>query len=43
MRYDHISHYSPINAVSPDKVQELVESMLEHGWIGCPILIYGRA
>jgi hypothetical protein len=43
MRYDHISHYTPLNAVSPDKVQELVESMLERGWIGCPILIYGES
>ena len=41
MRYDHISHYTPLNKVSPDKVATLVESMLEHGWIGCPILIYG--
>ena len=41
MRYDHISHYSPINAVRPDKVAQLVESMLKRGWIGCPILIYG--
>ena len=43
MRYDHISHYSPINAVIPEKVAALVESMLKHGWIGCPILIYGES
>ena len=43
MRYDHISSYSPINAVRPDKVAQLVESMLEQGWIGCPILIYGES
>ena len=41
MRYDHISHYNPINEVRRDKVAQLVESMLKHGWIGCPILIYG--
>ena len=43
MRYDNISHYSPINEVSPDKVDQLVESMLERGWVGCPILIYGES
>ena len=43
MRYDHISHYTPLNAVSPDKVAALVESMLERGWVGCPILIYGES
>jgi len=43
MRYDTISNYSPINEVSPDKVDKLVESMLERGWIGCPILVYGES
>ena len=41
MRYDDISHYTPLNAVSPDKVNALVESMLKRGWVGCPILVYG--
>jgi len=43
MRYDTISNYSPINEVSPDKVDKLVESMLERGWVGCPILVYGES
>jgi hypothetical protein len=43
MRYDNISNYSPINEVSPDKVDKLVESMLERGWVGCPILVYGES
>lgn len=39
MTYDEIIH-APINDTDSKKVDDLVKSMLENGWIGCPILIH---
>lgn len=41
MTYDQIAYLAPINDIDNSKVRALVESMLQHGWVGCPILIYG--
>jgi hypothetical protein len=36
--YDAISSLPPVNAVDPQKVEELKASMLADGWQGAPIL-----
>ena len=36
--YDDIRSLPPVNAVDPDKVEELKVSMLASGWQGAPIL-----
>lgn len=41
MTYYEISCLTPINDVDEDKVNTLVASMLENGWQGCPILVWG--
>lgn len=41
MTYNQIRGYSKINETDENKVNELVKSMLENGWQGCPILVYG--
>lgn len=43
MRYDQIQCYAPVNGVEAAKVAELAESMLAHGWVGCPILVVGES
>ena len=43
MRYDQIQCYAPVNGVDAAKVAELAESMLAHGWVGCPILVVGES
>lgn len=42
MTYNQIRGYSKINETDENKVNELVKSMLENGWQGCPILVYGN-
>lgn len=42
MLYNDIERYNTINEVEYEKVNELVESMLENGWVGAPILVYGN-
>lgn len=42
MTYNEIATYHPINKVDEARVAELVKSMLENGWQGCPILVYGE-
>lgn len=39
--YYNIKGKGGINAVDQEKVEELKKSILENGWQGCPILIYG--
>ena len=42
MTYNDIACYALINDVDTDKVNDLADSMIENGWVGCPILIYGE-
>ena len=42
MTYDDIACYALINDVDADYVNTLADSMIESGWVGCPILIYGE-
>lgn len=41
MRYVDIAYMSPINQTDPAHVAELKESMMEKGFVGCPILVLG--
>lgn len=43
MKYESIRSYERINNTDDTKVNELVKSMLENGWQGCPILVYGES
>lgn len=42
MTYNDIACYALINDVDTDKVNALADSMIENGWVGCPILVYGE-
>lgn len=42
MTYNDIACYALINDVDTDKVNDLADSMIENGWVGCPILVYGE-
>ena len=42
MTYNDIACYALINDVDADKVNDLADSMIENGWVGCPILVYGE-
>lgn len=42
MTYNDIACYALINDVDADKVNALADSMIENGWMGCPILVYGE-
>lgn len=42
MTYNDIACYALINDVDADYVNTLADSMIENGWVGCPILIYGE-
>lgn len=43
MRYDRIQSFAELNDIDSAKVAKLAESMLAHGWVGCPILIVGES
>lgn len=40
MKASEILYYAPINETDNNKVSALMESMREHGYVGCPILVY---
>lgn len=42
MTYEDIKYFAPINETDESKVEEIVESIRNNGWIGCPILVYGE-
>lgn len=39
MKVEEIRGYEPINNTNDNKVNNLVESIKENGWNGCPILV----
>lgn len=43
MTYYDIAGYEPINNTDEEKVEALMNSMLENGWNGMPILVYGES
>ena len=40
MKFSEIYGMYPINAIDPQKVDQIAESIKNYGWKGCPILIY---
>jgi hypothetical protein len=38
----NILDYEPVNPTYPEHVQEIKESIIVNGWMGCPILCYGN-
>lgn len=40
LKFDDIKGLDPINNVEEELVWDLIDSMLEEGWKGCPILIH---
>lgn len=40
MTYRHIENMYPINEVDENKVESLMNSMKENGYVGCPILVW---
>lgn len=43
MTYQDIKYYTTINDTDSTKVSGLVDSMLNNGWVGAPILVYGES
>jgi len=39
-KFDDIKYFAPINNLEDEKIIKLVNSLLEKGWVGCPILIH---
>jgi hypothetical protein len=40
LKFDDIKHLHSINNVDDELVLDLINSIMERGWQGCPILIY---
>ena len=38
----NILDFEPVNFVDPEKVNNIYKSILENGWSGAPILVYGN-
>lgn len=41
MTFEQIEYMNLINDVEESKVNELMDSIKENGFVGCPILVYG--
>lgn len=41
-KFDDIKDLEPINNIEHEKAAKLINSLLENGWLGCPILIHDR-
>lgn len=40
MTFEQIQYMYPINSVDESKVSALIDSMRQHGFTGCPILVF---